>query len=93
MFLVPQIFLFYWVALLSISLLASVFPVSLALFFFFLWHCLIHARMRMNAFVARHICIRGVFADVIDSRPDAWSYVLVQSSSCSPSVSLNLLSS
>ena len=38
-------FLFCWAAFLSISLLASVFPLSLPLFFLFLRPCLIHARM------------------------------------------------
>ena len=40
-----DVFLFCWAAFLSISLLASVFPVSLPLFFLFLRPCLIHARM------------------------------------------------
>ena len=38
-------FLFCWAAFLSISLLASVFPVSLPLFFLFFRPCLIHARL------------------------------------------------
>ena len=37
--------LFCWAAFLSISLLASVFPVSLPLFFLFFRPCLIHARL------------------------------------------------
>ena len=40
-----HVFLFCWAAFLPISLLASVFPVSLPLFFLFLRPCLIHARM------------------------------------------------
>ena len=40
-----DVFLFCWAAFLSVSLLASVFPVSLPLFFLFLRPCLIHARM------------------------------------------------
>ena len=40
-----DVFLFCWAAFLSISLLASVFPVSLPLFFLFLRPCLIHARI------------------------------------------------
>ena len=40
-----DVFLFCWAAFLSISLLASVFPVSLPLFFLFLRPFLIHARM------------------------------------------------
>ena len=55
--LVPQKrFLFCWAAFLSISLLASVFPVSLPLSFLFLRPCLIHARMHdgSRAFVHGH---------------------------------------
>ena len=40
-----DVFLFCWAAFLSISLLASVFPVSLPLFFLFFRPCLIHARL------------------------------------------------
>ena len=40
-----DVLLFCWAAFLSFSLLASVFPVSLPLFFLFLRPCLIHARM------------------------------------------------
>ena len=40
-----DVFLFCWAAFLSISLMASVFPVSLPLFFLFFRPCLIHARM------------------------------------------------
>ena len=48
--------LFCWAAFLSISLLASVFPVSLPLFFLFLRPCLIHARQPEGgrAFVHGH---------------------------------------
>ena len=48
--------LFCWAAFLSISLLTSVFPVSLPLFFLFLRYCLIHVRMPDwgRAFVHRH---------------------------------------
>ena len=51
-----NVFLFCWAAFLSISLLASVFPVSLPLFFLFFRPCLIHARMpeRGRAFVHGH---------------------------------------
>ena len=56
-----DVFLFYWAAFLSISLLASVF---LPLFFLFFRPCLIHA-------------------DDTGSRPAAWSYISVQSYSCS----------
>ena len=51
-----DVFLFCWAAFLSNSLLASVFPVSLPLFFLFLRPCLIHARMpdRSWAFVHGH---------------------------------------
>ena len=51
-----DVFLFCWAAFLSISLLASVFPVSLPLFFLFLRPCLIHARMPNwgRAFVHGH---------------------------------------
>ena len=51
-----NMFLFCWAAFLSISLLASVFPVSLPLFLLFLRLCLIHARMlhRGRAFVHGH---------------------------------------
>ena len=47
---------FFWAAFLSISLLASVFPVSLPLFFLFLRPCLIHARLPEGgrAFVHGH---------------------------------------
>ena len=109
-----DVFLFCWAAFLSISLLASVFSVSLPLFFLFLRPCLIHARMPDwgRAFVHGHTflhswthflafmdtlsCIHGhtflhswthflafmEWADDIGSRPAAWSYVPVQSSSC-----------
>ena len=51
-----DVFLFCWAAFLSISLLASVFPVSLPLFFLFLRPCLIHARLPEGgrAFVHGH---------------------------------------
>ena len=54
-------FLFCWAAFLSISLLASVFPVSLPLFFLFLRPCLIHARMPDwgRAFVHGHTFLRS----------------------------------
>ena len=49
-------FYYSWAAFLSISLLASVFPVSLPLFFLFLRPCLIHARLPEGgrAFVHGH---------------------------------------
>ena len=52
----PDVFLFCWAAFLSISLLASVFPVSLPLFFLFFRPCLVHARLpeRGRAFVHGH---------------------------------------
>ena len=51
-----DVFLFCWAAFLSISLLASVFPVSLPLFFLFFRPCLIHARLPEGgrAFVHGH---------------------------------------
>ena len=88
-----DVFLFCWAAFLSISLLASVFPVSLPLFFLFLRPCLIHARMPDwgRAFVHGHTFLHSwthflafmEWADDGGSRPAAWSYVPVQSSSCS----------
>ena len=52
----PNVFLFCWAAFLSISLLASVFPVSLPPFFLFLRPCLIHVWMPEwgRAFVHGH---------------------------------------
>ena len=54
-------FLFYWAAFLSISLLASVFPISLPLSFLFLQLCLIHARLPDwdRAFVHGHIFLHS----------------------------------
>ena len=88
-----DVFLFCWAVCLSISLLASVFPVSLPLFFLFLRPCLIHARMPDwgRAFVHGHTFLHSwthflafmEWADDGGSRPAAWSYVPVQSSSCS----------
>ena len=51
-----DVFLFCWAAFFSISLLASVFPVSLPLFFLFFRPCLIHARLPEwgRAFVHGH---------------------------------------
>ena len=88
-----DVFLFCWAAFPSIILLASVFPVSLPLFFLFLRPCLIHARMPDwgRAFVHGHTFLHSwthflafmEWADDIGSRPAAWSYVPVQSYSCS----------
>ena len=79
-------------AFLSISLLASVFPVSLPLFFLFLRPCLSHARMPDwgRAFVHGHTFLHSwthflafmEWADDIGSRPAAWSHAPVRSSSC-----------
>ena len=79
-----DVFLF---AFLSISLLASVYPVSLPLFFLFLQPCLIHARMPDwgRAFVHGHTFLHSwthflafmEWADDIGSGPAAWSYVPV----------------
>ena len=66
---------------------ASVFPVSLPLFFLSLRPCLIHARTpdRSWAFVHAwpHFLAFMEWADDIGSRPAAWSYVPVQSYSWS----------
>ena len=69
-------------------------PLSfLSLFFLFLRPCLIHARMPGwgRSFVHGHTFLHSwthflafmEWADDIGSRPAAWSYVPVQSSSCS----------
>ena len=70
----------------SISLLASVFPVSLPLFFLFLQPCLIRARMPdwFRAFCAwTHFLAFMEWAEDIGSQSTAWHYVPVQSSFCS----------
>ena len=74
-------FLFCWAAFLFISLLASVFPVSLPLIFLFLRHRLIHARM--SNWGRTHFLAFMEWADDGGSRPAACSNVPVQSSSCS----------
>ena len=73
-------FLFCWAAFLFISLLASVFPVSLPLIFLFLRHRLIHARM--SNWGRTHFLAFMEWADDGGSRPAACSNVPVQSSSC-----------
>ena len=63
---------------------ASVFPVSLPLFF--LRPCLIHARMPDwgMAYVHGHTFLHSwIVCDDIGSLPAAWKYVPVQSYSCS----------
>ena len=72
-----DVFLFCLTAFLSISLLASVFSASLLLFFLasFMRESLSWAWTHFLAFME--------WANNIDSRPAAWSYVPVQSSSCS----------
>ena len=55
-FVPPTCFLFCWAAFLFISPLASVFPISIPLFFLFLRPCLIHTRIPEwgRAFVHGH---------------------------------------
>ena len=65
-------FLFCWDAFLSISLLASVFPVSRPLFFLFLRPCVVHARIPVwvTAFVHRtHFLAFMEWVDDIGSGP------------------------
>ena len=77
-----NVFLFCWAAFLSISLLASVFPVPFPLSFLFLQHCLIHARMSEwgRPFMHWHFLALMEWVDDTGSRPAAWSYFPVQCS-------------
>ena len=77
------VFLFCWAKQKHISLLASV---SLPLFLLFLRPCLIHARMLelgLGFCAWTHFLAFMEWVDDGGSRPAAWSFIPVQSSSCS----------